>query len=216
MTILNQRWPNDLIPEACQFGRSRNDQLQVSPRTRETHVIRMGRPLWSAELSWTMPSGNTLAKLRYWLEELDGFAGSVQIWNFAAPHPMPIGTTALPTHWQAGSTVQIAAGASINATSVALKGLQASQPAVKQGQPIQIGRRIYIAAADVNADGSGNATVGLTGGLLAAAVTNDIVRLRDAACEMRLAEQSFTEETEAQTGWTRIRASFVETVTDFA
>jgi hypothetical protein len=110
--------------------------------------------------------------------------------------------------------VQVASGAAVGATSIALKGLAASQPAAVQGQPLQIGRRLYLAGADVTADGSGNATITLTTPLLAAAAVDDVARLAEAACEMRLAEQQWSEEASAG-GLVNVSASFIETVTDF-
>lgn len=215
MAIINQRWPDTLSPETCRFGRSRNDVPQVSPRTRQTTLIRMGRPLWAADLSWSLQSGETLDELRYWLEALDGFAGSVQLWNFAAPYPRAIGA-AVPTHWALGATVQVAANAALNATSVQLKGLQASSPAVVKGQRVQFARRAYVVAASASSDGSGNVTITLLSGLLAAVVTNDAVRLSQAGCEMRMESSDFDETGDAGSGLIRVSASFVETVVDYA
>lgn len=214
MAIINQRWPDALAPETCRFGRSRNDVAQISPRTRQATVVRMGRPLWAADLSWSLQSGETLDALRYWLEALEGFAGSVQLWNFAAPYPRAIGS-ALPAHWALGSAVQIAAPAALGAVSLQLKGLQPAQPAAVQGQRVQVGRRSYVAAASANADGAGLVTVTLLSGILAAAATDDAVRLSQAGCEMRLAKQEFDEAADAGSGLVRVSASFIETVVDY-
>jgi hypothetical protein len=82
--ILNTRWPRTLIPKSCTFGRTRNDVIQVSPASRQTTVIRRGRPLWTAKLTWEVGADWRGELLRYWLEGLDGANGSVQIWDFHA------------------------------------------------------------------------------------------------------------------------------------
>jgi hypothetical protein len=237
--FVNVRWPTAIRPTSCTFGKSRNDVAQESPRTRKRTFIQRGRPLYYADLTWRYPQTSKLAHLRYYLDKLEGFAGSVQIWNFASPYPYgidygygapanynrrtlwtnsgsqtPFTWTGLPSHWVSGATVQMNAGAALAATSIQLKGLAASKPAVVTGQYVQVGRRLYIAAADANSNGSGIATVQLTSGLLAAAATNDIVRLVEAACEMELIDQDISEAADASDGMVSVRARFRETVED--
>lgn len=239
MAIINERWPRDLAPETCVFGRSRNDVLQLSPVTRVSTVLRQGRPLWSAQLSWNLPNGDSLAKLRYYLELLDGFAGSVQIWNFASPYPYglrlatndgeaerifwsylgnvaPWSWTGFPTHWALDSTVLLAADAAAGATSISLTGLDPEKLVCVKGQYIQIGRRIYLCTDIVSSSVGGTATIPIAPALMAAATTGAAVRLVEAACEMRLAGQDFDESASAGEGLSRISASFVETVQDFS
>lgn len=237
MAIINQRWPRDLCPETCTFGRSRNDIRQVSVRTRKATTIRQGRPLWRAECSWSLPNTNKLAKLRYWLEQLDGFAGSVQLWDFASPYPFglllatgPDGfnetrvqwtnlatdyywtNASLPLHWVYNAPVTLSANAAQGATSISLTGLQANKITCVQGQYVQVGQRIYIAASDVTSSGAGTATIPLQYGLLAAATSGETVRLVEAACEMQLADQNIDHRSRAGEGLTVVSASFLETV----
>lgn len=237
MAIINQRWPRDLCPETCTFSRTRNDVRQISPRTRQSKNIRMGRPLWMAEVSWTFANDFKLAKLRYLLENLEGYAGSVQLWDFASPYPWginasigggdrrlfwsylttraPFSYAGAPYHWNyAGPYPLVATAAAIGATSIALKSLDPSKIVALQGQYIQIGRRIYIASANVTSDGSGNATLTFFPGLLAAAAVDAEVRLVEAACEMELADQNFKASARAGSGLNTVSATFVETVTD--
>lgn len=238
MAIINQRWPRELAPESCAFGRSRNDVIQTSPRTRQEHIIAQGRPLWSAECSWALPNADKLARLRYWLEALEGFRGSAQIWDFASPYPFglelvtsgtepsrifwtyldnraPWSWSGLPSHWQLDATVPASAAAA-GATSINLTGLAANTLAAVQGQYIQIGRRLYLVAATVSTDGTGAATITLAQPLLAAVSGGDPVRLVEAACEMRLASQEWDSRSRAGDGLTVVSAKFIETSQDFA
>lgn len=237
MAIINARWPRALAPDTCRFGRSRNDKLQISPATRQHSVLRSGRPLWGAQLSWSLPNGDKLAELRYFLEGLDGFTGSVQLWNFATPYPFgldlatadnegrrifwsylstrtPWTYAGFPSHWALDSSVPLSAGAAVGATAISVSGLEANKLACIRGQYVQIGRRLYVATATVQASGTGTATLPIAPGLLAAANTGDAVRLVEAACEMRLAVQDFEESAQAGTGFVSVSASFIETVTD--
>lgn len=237
MAIINQRWPVDLAPFSCRFTRSRNDQRLRSPRTREATVIRQGRPLWKCELTWQRANTEKLAKLRYWLESLDGYTGSVQLWDFQSPFPagltlatsdtererlfwvylgsrLPWAYAGMPSFWQSGSSIATASPASAGATSVTFTGLPASTLVAVQGQYIQIDRRLYLVAATVASDGSGNATVQITPGLLADAPTGTTVRLVEAACEMELDSSDFDQSMTAGEGMSTVTATFIETVND--
>lgn len=236
MALINQRWPEDLCPVSCSFGATRNDVQQRSPRTRQPSVIRQGRKLWTAELTWRLPRTDKLAKLRYLLEALEGFAGSVQLWDFSNPYPEGMllaeptagrrmlwtaaGSSSywawagLPSHWAYGATVQVGASASIGATSVSLSGLAPSRPAAVQGQYVQVGRRLYIAADSAASDASGNATIPLLSPLLSPAVAGDVARLVAAGCEMQLADQN-TNSSSSAGDIVSMSARFIETVEDF-
>jgi len=239
MTIINQRWPRDICPQSCTFGRTRNDISQQSPRTRQRSLIRTGgRPLWSARVSWALPNSDRLAKLRYWLEELEGFGGSVQVWDFASPYPYglnlsptgqpgelkifwsylgnraPFTLAGFPSFWVLDSFLTLGAGYSAGATSIALSGLTTGGLVCVQGQYVQIGRRLYLAAATVTADGGGNATLTITPGLVDAVTIGTEVRFAEAACEMQLAEQNFDASARAGDGLITVSATFIESVTD--
>lgn len=132
-------------------------------------------------------------------------SGGSQLWSWAG----------IPAHWQLGNTVPVSAAASAGATSVTLSGLAPSRPATVQGQYVQVGRRLYLAAADAASDGAGTATVLLQTPLLVAAAAGDPVRLVSAGCEMRLASQAWSASSSATDGYVTVSASFEETVEDY-
>ena len=239
MTIVNQRWPRTLCPESCRFGRSRNDILQASPRTRYENVIVQGRPLWTAELSWRVPVGPEAMQLRYLLDGVDGYRGSVQIWDFSLPRPewlvfaderapqylywsnvsvtgLRFTWNGLPSHWTYDATVSAGATRAIGDTTIALSSLAANTLAVLQGQHVQIGRRLYVADNSYTSSAGGTVTIGLTTPLLSAVAVNDPVRLVDAGCEMRLASQEWQGGRSAGDGFYSVSARFIETVRDYA
>jgi hypothetical protein len=236
MTILNTRWPRVLAPETCVFGRSRNDIAQESPRSRQRNYIRQGRPLWSAECTWSAPNTDRIAQLRWWLDGLEGYSGSVQIWDFASwrPDGLPLATTSgesprifwthlgnrapfnwagMPSHWQLDVTVP-ASAASAGATSIVVTGLAANALAAIQGQYVQIGRRLYLVDQGATANGAGSATIQLSTPLLAAIAGGTLVRFAEAACEMELVSQSWSSSARAGDGFMSVSASFRETVMD--
>lgn len=234
----NVRWPRDLCPQSCVFTRSRNDVRQQSPRTRSDFIITNGRPLWFADCTFKFSNGSKLAKLRYWLEKLEGLKGSVQVWDFNSPYPYGIdfgfgalslyerhtlwtnaGTqygytwAGLPSHWVGGAVVMADGAAAIGDTTIDLKGLQPSKPACILGQYIQVGRRLYLCAADTVADGAGKATIELTSALISAVADGDTVRLVEAACEMRMTSQEWPQSGDTS-GPVSVRVTFEETVQD--
>lgn len=210
---------------------------QESPRSRQSTIVRQGRPLWKAEVSWSVPNTDKLAKLRYYLEALDGFNGSVQIWDFTSFKPdglelatsdaegsriywthlgakIPWTWAGLPSHWMLDSSVPASAARAIGATTVAVSGLEASRPAVVQGQYVQVGRRLYLAAAGASSTAGGAATITLASPLLSAVAVGDPIRLVEGACEMELVSQEWGAAAKAGDGFVRVSATFRETVGD--
>lgn len=200
MPILNTRWPEGLAPDRCHFGRSRNDILSISPYTRQEHLIKRGRPLWKTSLSWSVHTKALEAELRYYLDELEGFAGAVYLWDFASRQ----NTTSLasPTYTCVAS-----------AASFAITGLPVSATIAVRGDYMQAGRRLYVLTQNLVSDASGNGTAVPTTLPLDTAATS--VRFVRAACEMRLASQQWDTERSAGDGFMRVSAEFVETVEDF-
>lgn len=226
MPIINQKWPRDICPQACSFGRTRNDIVQQSPRTRQRSVIRTGgRALWSAQCTWRLPQGTKLGKLRYWLESLEGLSGSAQIWDFAAPRVTGSATFtfvpnltwytgAIPAFWSLDTFLTLGSALVAGVTAIPLTGLAASTLVCVQGQYVQIGRRLYLCAATIVSDGAGAAVVPILGGLVDDAAIGTEIRFAEAACEMHLAEQSFDQSSSFGDGMTVVSATFIESVTD--
>lgn len=204
MAITNQRWPTDLAPETCTFTRTRNDARQVSPISRQATVLRFGRPLWQAELTWTVGNDARGEKLRYWLEGLDGFVGTVQLWDF---NSFAIGGIVM-------GTTTLSANAAVNATSVSVQSSVNSARLAYAGGYVQIGRRLYTCANDVVTGSTGAATFDIQQKLVVAANSGDALRFQQAACEMQLVDQNWAVSGNATSGLKSVRASFLETVTD--
>jgi hypothetical protein len=203
MALINATWPITLLPESCRFGRSRNAALQQSPRTLKEYVIQNGRPRWGASLEWRLQRSQ-IPELQWYLDGLDGYAGSVALWDFTVSR--------LPGTSGNGTLSAIAA---IGATSIAVTGLTPSAPVTAIGDYVQVGRRLYLADSAVTATGGGTATVTLTTPLLVAAAIGAGVTLVNPACEMRLVSQDWSRAFRAGDGLHSVSADFIETVVDY-
>jgi hypothetical protein len=207
--------------------------LHISPRTRHTQIIQKGRPLWQAQLTWTLPNTDKLADLRYYLEALDGYAGNVQIWDFASPYPYGALSAAngpariywfnettqetwvsgaSPYFWKNGTPAPLAAAVAVGAMTITFSGLPATALLCVRGQYIQIGKRLYLSAGRVTVASNGTATVPLVYPIIEAAAVGAGVSFVNAACEMRLENQNWQSAGRAGDGLVTVSASFIETV----
>ena len=243
MVLVAYRWPHDLCPSECRFARSRNDELQISPRSRQETVIARGRPLWSADLVWSAPDARTLERLRWLIEGLAGYRGSVLLWDFnriipsgplkvgpegisgAPVQPWDDGTPFLEpngdvTYFEVDQNPTLAADASIGATTIGLTGLWSDGSEAtyfaRAGSYVQFGRRLYLLAEDLYADAAGAATLRLVTGLIATAPAGTEAIFYRAACEMHLVEQSWEASRRAGEAFSSVALKFLETVTDFS
>lgn len=204
MAIIAQQWPTTLTPTSCRFGRTRNAELQLSPRTRKENVIQKGRPLWAASLEWRLLPAQ-LSELQYWLDGLDGFGGSVMLYDFGFERNPAL------TYSNTATATAIAA---IGATSVAVSGL-AIGSTISRGDAVQVGRRRYVVSTTVVVPGTGLATLALSTPLLSAVAVSDTLTLQNAACEMRLSNQDWSKSFSAGDGLHSVSADFIETVVDY-
>jgi hypothetical protein len=85
-----------------------------------------------------------------------------------------VSSVTLSTTAQWGTPLIGTAGAAIGATSIPVKGLQASQtPCIKKGSVFVVGGNNYSVTADANSDAGGLATLSITPPLKTAVVNND-------------------------------------------
>lgn len=182
-------------------------------------------------MTWEASSGTDEARLRYLLDGIEGFRGSVDIWDFSARSNLPASAFATWTNaginyawtwfgstafWNAAAAYACPAGAVAGGTTLILAGLAANQPAVVQGGYVQAGRRLYLAAASATADGSGVVTITLSTPLVASVGAGALVRLQQAGCEMRLVSQAWAADRDAENPFYSVTAQFLETVEDYS
>jgi hypothetical protein len=239
MTIIAERWPIELCPSRCTFGRSRNDKLQLSPRTERETIIVQGRAKWQCKLTWDHHQHVNLPELRRFLDGLDGHRGSVILWDFEFPYSLiEAAKTATPViapdtrlYWSnGGSTFSWSNGTGTNiftyaltptlipagSTLVPLMSMPPSATLLKRGEYIQFGRRLYLLKSDLVADSEGFGSAEISTALITDADESTEVRVTRAGCEFRLARQSWESEREAGNPFGKFSAEFVETEYDVA
>lgn len=245
MSVLTvaQRWPSEVCPETCEFGRSRNDILQRSSTSRQEFVVRRGRPLWTATLTWDLTITRERT-LRYWLDTLQGHRGSVILWDFKAPFPaeraIAMTLQASPSFriqplvyrtWLNGTNTHlwVNSGSSfywtnpmtttVGMTSVTLSipPQALATPILRQGDYIQLKRRLYIVASDVTTSpGVPFVIVPLTTPILDELVNTDDVRIIEAGCEMMMVSQDWSSSRSAGNAFSKATATFIETTSNYS
>lgn len=242
VAIVAKRWPIDLLPSQCKWGMSHNDQLFVSPDSRRESVIRRGRPLWTASVTWERFEGE-INRLYDILHGIGGFRGSVILWDFLKPKPRGLGLVANEStstadnplltwtnsgsknYWISGgykSRFSYVSGATTLTTNqvagtldVPITGLYPSSTILLAGDKIQIGRRLYVVRAPLVSNGSGAGTAYLHYGLVQNTPAGSEVRVRYAGCEMRLKDQDWEFSGQANDPTRPITLNFIETGVDY-
>ena len=75
------RWPETLQPAECKFGRMRNDAILESPTSRKRQIVRRGRPVWNASITWRVLP-HRVSEARYQMERLRGGADIVRLRDY--------------------------------------------------------------------------------------------------------------------------------------
>ena len=193
-------WPIGIQPSHCSWSRDRTDGFLESPTTRARQIVRRGRPLWKASITWGVKPED-VSEVRYQIESLKGGAGSVKLHDFAS--------IILPT-----PAVPLLAAASVGATSISTSGWPVSTTGVViAGQYLEVAELLYLVAATANSDGSGQATITLTTPLLAAASIGALAVLIRPGCQMRIDSQDWSGARTADGALWSVNGSFVEKVT---
>lgn len=199
MALSNFSWPETIQPESCRFVRVWPDKIIESPVTRTHQTIRRGRPMWQAELNWKLRPYN-VAQWRYVIDGLEGQAGDILIRDFGSQDAVTKGTPL------------VSGGAAKGAVSFAARLWTPSVLVLSAGQLISIGARLYCVAANVTADGSGNATVTIDQGLIQDTPADAAITVTRPACRMRLASAEWSGSRSAQDGLWTCSARFEEDV----
>lgn len=153
MTIDYSTWPDDLIPFRWDFHRQHNTTQFTSPITRSTQVLQRQGELWMATGSF-MFQRDEAQRLDALLEMLKGAAVSIEMWDFSRPDP---------SGSNLGGTVEVNGVASAGDMSCGSEGWTPSSSGVLlAGDMVGIDGYLYRLSQDVDANGSGIATLNFT------------------------------------------------------
>jgi hypothetical protein len=241
LPIVAERWPLGLEPDSCKFGRSFNNTRQQSPRNRIESTIVRGRPLWKCTISFKRNSRTDAKLVDFWLEGLFGGLGSVMLWDFKRPFPTNIGLAKAaetggitidpisPIRWAAGASLfkwvdgggvvyYWDSGLGTKGQKTVLLKFPASavgQAILQRGDRIQLKRRLYVIADDVDIT-LGDTEVNLTTPILDSLTALDEVRIVRASAEFQLATQDLQQARSYNQGFETISVDFTETSRDYA
>lgn len=237
--VLPKRWPADLRPFSCEFGRSYNDEVHVSPRSRYETVVVRGRPLWTCQMSFQRIHYVDQHHLRQLLEGL-GRQNAIEVWDFTVEAPQGSGLAtdgavdeilspwehlgsgvlwddgADGMHWVAGANAMATAEAAAGTLSVAVSGLNTSSLILASGDYVQVGRRLYLCAENLFSDEFGAGTLILQTPLIETAPIGETVRLYRAGCEMRVASAEWVQSRSADDPFISVQVDLVETARNWS
>lgn len=143
-------WPSTLLPERMGIQLVQvSGGSDASPYSKKRNFFRLPSDHWRASLSWTSAREAQWRDIQGFVATLGGRAG-----RFLLADPAYSGALGGNT----GGTVT--ATGTANAATVTLAGLGGTNPALKRGDRLSIGERLYIVTADANHSGGG-ATVSI-------------------------------------------------------
>lgn len=165
-------WPQDLAPSEQQFFLETNVGVLESPFSRTTQTITRGGPRWVCSMGFEALGPEAAAQMDALVNQLDGPAGEVRLWDWRRPVPslmssgtltfgaLSFGSLSFVGYPATGRPVTAgvqAAGADTLATS----GWPASAPLFRAGEYVELAGRLHMVVAAVSSDGSGNAAIGI-------------------------------------------------------
>lgn len=143
-------WPSDLLPERMTIQLVQpSGGSDASPYSGKRAFFRLPRDYWRASFSWSSAREAQWRDIQGFLATLGGRAG-----RFLLADPGYSGARGGNT----GGTVTATGTAA--ASTVTLAGLGGTNPALKRGDRLSIGERLYMVTADVTHSGGG-ATVAI-------------------------------------------------------
>lgn len=170
--------------QGCVFGKDSNSRSYASPFNGRVQTLAQAGARWAAEYTLVPMTAADAAEWESFLDSLRGMAG-----RFYGVHPLrrsPRGS--------AGGT-PLVQGGSQTGTSLVTDGWPTGQTGVLlKGDMIAFdvdggdGRTLRRVTADVNSDGSGNATITLDEPIRTSPANNEPIIVTNPSCVMMLAE----------------------------
>lgn len=167
-----EAWPLDIVPMSIDFRFQKNTRPLISPLTHTVQLLHLQGRRWVAQMMFRA-IGRTAGQR---LDSLLWKGETFLLWDFSRADPLN-GTLA---------GVLLNGAALRGSTSIPVDGLPVSQTKLKAGDYVGIGGKLYGLEDDVAANGSGQGTLTLNRGLLAAVANDSPVTLTRPTCEMFL------------------------------
>lgn len=170
--------PAGINIKAVRFGLQSNTQLHISPLSQTTQRVELPGARWSATYTLSTGKRADYAAIQAFLVQLRGAANTFYGYDPAAKTPRGVGTG-----------TPLVKGASQTGTSLLTDGWTAGQTGIlKAGDYFQVGNELKMITADVNSDGSGNATLVFEPPLRDSPADNAPITVNTPTCVMRLVD----------------------------
>jgi hypothetical protein len=183
MTTLN--YPSGIyVPNAGTFQLISNTSVFVSPLTGSTQTSERPGSRWSAEIEYFALSESDARTLIAFLTQLRGMSGRFYYGDpfNRTPRGLATGTPLINGASQTGTSL-ITDGWTPNITNI-----------LRAGDYIQLANdELKMVVADVNSDGSGNATLTIEPPLRSSPANNSAIIVQDPKCVMRLIDDEQTQ-----------------------
>ena len=208
---MTARWPTNLYPSSCMFGRSRNPAVQTSAASGHAYEWPRGQPLWTAQCTFEITPA-IYGEFVDTIETADGMRVPWLVHDFANPWPcldsniqratgyVWAGTSA-PFKWIRTATrynwirraidysalsPAVVFNTAAGSYSIIISGFTAYKMTLVRGDLIEIDERLYMLQRSIVSDASGRATLILSTPLLALATAASVVKIVKPACVMRV------------------------------
>lgn len=143
-------WPTDLIPNEMTIVPESNGKGFPSPFSGSTQTVGYPGTKWKADLTFNNLDEQPRRKLETIIAKLDGMAGRVRIWDFAArlvSNPQPVYGNPIVTQAESLGSM------------IPSRGWDANKRVLNYGDWIQIGDELKRVTADIDSDMSGQAII---------------------------------------------------------
>lgn len=173
-------WPSQksYAPMSGSFRLRPITAASISPYTGATKAANFGQ-IWMAKLTWNNVSIDIANELQSFLDQLQGAANTVLLFDWWRKTPLPL--------IGAGLTAPlVTTAASRGATSLTLNSLTASKEIFRKGDLFGVGGYLYEVTTGLTSNSSGNGTVTFQPGLRTGVASNDAITLYSPTVPMRL------------------------------
>jgi hypothetical protein len=165
-------------PVNLEWSLQSNTQTFTSPLNGTMQTLELPGARWRASFTFQNLAEADAAKLQAFLVSLRGQAGRFYLYNFARPKPNGVGT----------GTPRVN-GAGQSGGTLLTDGWTASQTGIlKAGDFIGVNGELKMVTADVNSDGSGNATLSIEPPLRSSPADNSAITVTQPTTTFMLTE----------------------------
>lgn len=176
-------FPTGIVPQTTMFKSVANTKLHTSPLNGYIQALYLPGTRWAATYTFPPMDGENAAILKAFLMSLEGSAGRFygKDFSYAGARGVATGTPLVNGASQTGGTL-ITDGWTAGQTGI-----------LKKGDYFTVNNELKMMTADVNSDGSGNATLQFKPNLRSSPNDNASIEVSAPTCVMMLTDNDQTQ-----------------------